>query len=142
MAETKTLAELRSANLARAACADVLKVSVTMKAGVDPIKAEAERADVVAALDAYLAPFVKPNDDRCVMCGSELSGIFGSFMWGIVHGEGECSHCRYPARAYHYVKIDVDGEPAEFRTSFVLQYHPSELSTPEERAARAAVESK
>src|SRR5690606_20771728 len=74
-------------------------------------------ADVVAALDAYFAPFAQPVFDEnresekpmlCLKCGEPLTGLLasmfgrGGFEWGIAHGEGHCAGCRWPARGHHY----------------------------------------
>ena len=91
-----------------------------------------ESSNVDAAM-AYLkdnaAAFADPVDDKCLNCGRALMGLLGSFTWGIIHGEGVCSHCGWPARAYHY--YEVDGEERSFQA--VLQYHPDQLITSEER---------
>lgn len=60
----------------------------------------------------YLAQFEAPRDetkDRCE-CGSRLTGIFGSFVWGLAHGEGSCSNCGRRARAFHVIR-DSEPEP-------------------------------
>lgn len=44
------------------------------------------------------------DSDKCPECNIDLSGIFGSFEWGIVHGEGNCSACGTAFRLYHYIK--------------------------------------
>ena len=42
--------------------------------------------------------------EQCPVCGMKLSGLFGSFTWGMVHGEGTCGHCNKAAfRYYHYI---------------------------------------
>lgn len=65
---------------------------------------------------AYLAPFLAPiprNKVLACVCGAPLTGIFGSFSWGLTHGEGGCTKCGHPARAYHVVR-DKDGEVLSF----------------------------
>lgn len=47
---------------------------------------------------------------NCPICTHELSGLFGSFAWAIVHGEGFCNNCRFPVRLYHYLE---DGCPTQ-----------------------------
>jgi hypothetical protein len=43
-------------------------------------------------------------DGQCPVCGAELGAFFGSFQWGLVHGEGFCSQCNKAAfRYYHYI---------------------------------------
>jgi hypothetical protein len=42
-------------------------------------------------------------DGKCPNCGAELLGLFGSFKWGLVHGEGYCSNCNsVNLKYYHY----------------------------------------
>ena len=91
-----------------------------------------ESPNVDAAM-AYLkdnaAKFADPVDDKCLNCRRILVGfLLGSFTWGIIHGEGMCSYCGWPARAYHY--YEVNGERQRFEA--VLQYHPEQLITDEE----------
>ena len=41
---------------------------------------------------------------ECPNCGSELEGMFGSFKWALVHGEGYCSECnKVTFTYYHYI---------------------------------------
>jgi hypothetical protein len=62
----------------------------------------------------------------CVGCGLALTGfLIGTFTWGLANGEGYCSHCGYPARAFHRFTYE-DGSPTLIRC--VLQYHPSVLA--------------
>lgn len=99
-------------------------------------KAEAFLAEV----NEYLAGFVKPvilgeGENRyqvCFHCGWTVSKGFHSllgmprhaaFEWGLVHGEGHCSNCHYPARAYHRPK-GKDGEELFSLTGMFLQYMP------------------
>lgn len=67
-------------------------------------------APELAALDAYFgqfyAPMIPPNANlftgaRCV-CGEALTGLFGTFTYGLAHGEGRCRKCGHPGRADHY----------------------------------------
>ena len=74
------------------------------------------------ALDEYFAPFAAIPEGTgcpCIKCGAPLGGFLGMFEWGIVHGEGRCSRCKWPARAYHF-----NAGPIE-RLELILQYHPS-----------------
>jgi len=42
--------------------------------------------------------------EKCPNCNSDLTGILGTFKWGIVHGQGFCSHCNsIEFRFYHYI---------------------------------------
>ena len=82
-----------------------------------------------AALADYFAHFLPPRED-CAGCGSKLVSRdiidvaigTATFEWGLVNGEGHCSRCRWPARAYHR-----DVGPIKF-LNCILQYHPNELS--------------
>lgn len=42
------------------------------------------------------------DQDRCPHCGSDLLGLFGSFTWGIAHGEGFCSNCKKVNFTYYH----------------------------------------
>lgn len=43
-------------------------------------------------------------EGKCPECGSELMGLFGSFEWGLRHGEGLCSSCKKVYfQYYHYI---------------------------------------
>ena len=97
---------------------------------------DAPPPELLEAIDAYLAPFVKYQPKvPCINCGTLQSNgivtaLLGGFTWGIAHGEGHCDHCGWPARAYHEIPDPKGGEPlAKF--SLVLQYHPAELKTKE-----------
>ena len=102
---------------------------------------EAERKRMVDALDSYFSIFIDPGEVRnedgqqiCVGCGTVLtpsSAIdqalgLASFEWAITHGEGRCSKCGYPSRAYHNIskleEIDIEGT-----LNAIMQYHPDEL---------------
>lgn len=88
--------------------------------------------DEMARWDAYLAQFARLTDAKCLCCGTSLRcelglGIFGGFEWGLAHGEGHCSYCRYPMRGHHRV------EGLGTIRNLFLAYHPSGLSfAPEE----------
>jgi len=76
----------------------------------------------IEKINKYLSNFAKPNKDlKCFKCSEKLGGFFGTFQYGIVHGEGYCSNCEWPARAIHY---DV-GIIKQF--TFILQYHPDKV---------------
>ena len=91
------------------------------------------KSEIRKRINEYLKTFVKPVVSldkkgnfqfyRCISCDCVLSGLFGTFEWGIAHGEGYCSKCGYPARAFH--KIDEPGWKMTF--SNILQYHPKFL---------------
>lgn len=100
------------------------------------------------AANSYLEPFAAPvwrerNDRKvmvCLHCGDDLTGLMaslfgsGGFEWGLVHGEGHCRGCGWPARALHYAK-DAKGEDLFSLRNMVLQYRPD---VEREEAARAA----
>lgn len=102
-----------------------------------PDREQAEKH--LAVLAEYLKEFVPPSN--CICCGSRLGakdvvdafigGADGppTFKWGIQHGEGTCSKCGYPARAMHYIgKTENEPEIMTIR-NYILQYHPSTLTT-------------
>jgi len=78
--------------------------------------------------ETYLREFAIFNGSVCVCrCGRELGGILGSFTWGMVHGEGECGNCGWPARGVHRVTLEGRESPAFFRV--FLPYHPDFVET-------------
>ena len=85
-----------------------------------------ERQQWMDELEAYLSAFVAPDgEQRCCQCRSRLTGVFGTFRWGAVNGEGECINCRWPARGIHRMKLEHDGYPVfHSPLEVVLQYHP------------------
>lgn len=105
----KSLEQLRASDLPHCTAEDLFDGDVTTE----------DRA----ALDDYLWRFVPPKDGdmRCPGCDAKLTGLFGTFTWRIVHGEGCCGNCGYPARAYHR-EIGT----LEF-FQFPLPYHPAFL---------------
>ena len=92
--------------------------SVRPKQGTDLADVQQE----IGKLNDYLRIFAYTDGNTCPGCGSTLSGLFGTFEWEIVHGEGQCRKCRYPCRAYHRPKTG----PIKF-FSAVLPYHPDGL---------------
>ena len=90
---------------------------------------------LVDAINEYLQDFAKPvkRDGGgsfamgryvCLKCGESLDGMLGRFRWGIAWGEGHCTGCGWPGRAYHIIK-DKDGDIFERPLELILQYHPS-----------------
>jgi len=117
----RTLAQMQELNLPRMQAADI----ASPKEGVEP------PAWYPTKLDEYLSHFLKPQPKfECVRCETPQTGfmgaMFGGFTWGLAHGEGFCETCRWPGRAYHFVK-DENGDEL-CRLNVVLQYHPDELS--------------
>jgi len=55
-------------------------------------------------------------EDKCPSCNSELLGLFGSFQWGFVNGQGYCSECnKVTLKYYHRI-----GEPKVLLCGFSL----------------------
>jgi len=123
------LKELQDKKLPRTTIAD-LPFELKLKKGArESQKAKEAKENFIKIINKYLRMFV--SDKKCINCEEDLSGIFGTFNWGIVHGEGHCSNCGYPARGRHYIKaknlVIDDKEETELILPFILQYHPSEL---------------
>ena len=91
---------------------------------------------VIRALDEYFRHFValdikespdggKPDiqTQKCVGCGKDLTGLFGTWRWGIAHGVGECGSCGWPSHGHHFIK-DEKGEPVATLHNIILQVHP------------------
>lgn len=98
-----------------------IRISATDPSG------QQEAAKLIAALDDYLSIFAKPANNKCLKCGTHLSGVLGAltggFRWGLATGEGTCG-CGWPGRGMHYPK-DADGkEIFEGPLELILQYHP------------------
>jgi len=83
-----------------------------------PFKLPGDLAVPLGYWDEFAHPeFDEHNDQLCLSCG-----ITSTFKWGIRHGEGACSNCSWPARAFHFFRQN-DG--TDRRVICVLQYHPS-----------------
>lgn len=105
----KTLQELKDSN--------IIPCSVQSLG----IKLSGEKKDwAEEKINEYLSDFV--FSEKCLGCEHDMTGILGMFQWGIQHGEGNCSNCGYPARAYHRVPDVVNWQ------NMVLQYHPKTLT--------------
>lgn len=122
---SERIAELRAANLPRCDWRTFLGVSNPTCPCCEP---DAAALEGLRPLDEYFRHFLPPGP--CVCCGAkQVGGIVESllgttkFTWGMVHGEGFCADCKYPARAYHR-----DVGPIKF-LPMILQYHPDELTT-------------
>lgn len=113
----RNLATMVALGLPRATLDDLAKPTPGNEDGFAAIKAECSD---------YLAAFVPPQAE-CICCGATLSGnevmaaFLGTFRWGLVHGEGKCGRCGWPARAYHAFG------PFE-SLNVIMQYHPERLS--------------
>ena len=113
------LQRLKEANLPRMEWRDVL----ILKEGESLPESDEK------ALSEYFRHFVKMEDGKCVCCGAKqgakdiMEAFVGAhFTWGIVHGEGFCSRCKWPARAYHFNVGPIE------RFEMIMQFHPDELS--------------
>ncbi len=111
------LAVLRTRDIPRVRASDYFSLK-----DVDDADATAD----LAQWDTYLSQFAKLTDARCLCCGQQLScwlgmKLFGGFEWGLVHGEGHCTYCRYPMRGHHRV------EGLGTICNLFLPYHPSLL---------------
>lgn len=103
-------------------------------------------AETLRALDNYFAPFARPEGERidgrfkygerqpCIKCDAPMVGnlvdqFIGSagFTWGLVHGEGHCRKCGWPARLYHFIKDENGADMVTIR-NLLLQYHPDFVS--------------
>src|SRR5260221_478238 len=92
-------------------------------------------ASTIKALDDYFNHFaavpIKTDEkgvpqiqtQTCCGCGKELTGIFGTWRWGIAHGVGECGNCRWPSHGHHFI-TDEAGEGVVTLRNFILQLHP------------------
>lgn len=101
-------------------------------------------AKSIKALDDYFSQFVaigiKEIDGKkeiepltCVGCDEALTGFAaallgkGGFEWGLVHGQGHCRNCGWPAFGHHFIK-DEDGADVATLRNFILQVHPDFVS--------------
>jgi len=127
----KSLKELKLEDVPRAT-ADAIGMRLTINPDYkESDEAKAEQAKAYTELNEYLKDFCSSKD--CPRCGLALRGkgilhaILGGFTWGLANGEGHCTGCNYPCRAYHR-----NVGPLEF-FEFVLAYHPSALSEPADK---------
>ena len=74
--------------------------------------------DMIAQLLEYEQVWI--SDGRCPKCVSELGGFFGSFTWGIVHGEGKCSDCSGAYFRYYHIFTDPETKVSKSFTGFSL----------------------
>ncbi len=113
----KTIRELRGEKMPHATC-ESIGLALTPKDDTD--EARQSHADALILLNRYFDIFATGKD--CPACGSEIGGLLGTFRWGIVNGEGECSHCGYPVRALHNNDIFTG-------MTLCLPYHPDIIVT-------------
>lgn len=117
---------------------DVIALGLKFDIEGDPdpgerVALENYRNEIIKYVNEYLKVFLAPIEKldekgqllhiECVNCGEALGGLFGTFTWGLAHGEGYCSNCGYPARAKHF----LEHEGWKFTMNRILQYHPSVL---------------
>lgn len=110
---------------------------------------------VLSALDGYFRRFAQPpilrgengevvvDRQLCPGCGEVMFGgqedfagfLLSTFRWGLVHGEGACVRCGWPARVHHTL---VDESEVELMTltNFGLIYHPGEVNEDASRQQR------
>jgi hypothetical protein len=132
-----TISEMRTAGFPRMTADGFIEMKPKPDAAGHEAEVAKERAALTAALDAYLAAFaVSPKPGTCIRCSAPLGGMFGAFEWGLAHGEGFCGRCKYPGRAIHYVNLGEEYGELTVRT--IVQYHPDDVTTPEERALAKA----
>lgn len=91
---------------------------------------EAYFAQFDAPIYGENAPGIMMSKVRC-SCGRPLGGFIGSFTWGIVFGEGFCSNCKRPGRAYHTLR-DAQGEKFADFGPVILLYRIDEKPLPDE----------
>jgi hypothetical protein len=95
-------------------------------------------AEDIAVIDEYFSHFVALeiietdgvpviSNQKCVNCDETLDGLFGTFQWGIVHGQGMCGACHWPAYGHHFIK-DGDGREIASIRNFILQVHPEHVT--------------
>lgn len=124
------LARMKAEDLPHCKVGDVWRIEMPENG----MTAEAGRETLLRMERAgdYLRHFLPPGErGDCAFCGSRQGGLTaailgGGFEWGLQHGEGHCSRCGYPARAYHDLK-DADGAKV-INGALILQYHPDEIS--------------
>ena len=73
----------------------------------------------------YLKRFAKPSniDRSCIGCGE----FMGGFEWGLVHGNGFCRVCGWPATLNHFIKVR-HGNGLTTIHGVLLQTHPDHVS--------------
>jgi hypothetical protein len=94
-------------------------------------------AQLVEDLAAYQHHFAAPpqgEDHPCLRCEkplkrslvSQLMGQEGGFEWGLVHGQGHCRNCGWPATLYHFIR-DRNGNDLLTIRNLLLQQHPDDI---------------
>lgn len=77
---------------------------------------EGDLPKINAYLSGYVLGLVRDDGAEvegpggCPCCLATLGGFLtGSFQWGIVNGQGNCSACGWPVTAYHRLWLDDRG---------------------------------
>jgi len=106
---------------------------IVITAKTDTEANRSKTQEYIGELDKYLRTFAATPDNTCPGCASHLGirdatdllsaalglSTSGTFEYGIVFGEGNCSKCGWPARANH--KTDL----CEWVN--IYPYHPDSL---------------
>ena len=133
----RSLKTMQALNLPRATC-ETVGIKITIRDDCPPEEREGIEADqkkALAEVDEYLEAFTP--GDKCPCCDQAIRGlglmhaIVGGFNWGIANGEGHCSNCGHPCRAYHR-----SVGPFEF-FEVILAYHPDTLKKREQGCPNA-----
>jgi hypothetical protein len=116
---------------------------------------EEPKPNVKKALDEYFHRYCSPVSETkiengeekvqefCPACGKPFTGLLANLglgvgiEWGLAHGEGYCSHCRWPYRGHHKIwdqsDLDENGRPIDGReplltiNNLFLAYHPENV---------------
>jgi hypothetical protein len=114
--DQQRLAELKAANLPRATAEDL---GLTFASDASD--------ELRAAVAKHCNHYAKPSGGgKCLSCGLSQLGFFGAFTWGLVHGQGFCNECKWPATLYHFIR-DEDGEEVVAVWDKLLQAHPDDV---------------
>src|SRR3546814_17585067 len=82
----------------------------TVNGDTDEAQAFIEKANEYLA--AFAAPMKEDGRTVCFHCGAHMDGMMhalgvgAAYIWGLTHGEANCSKCSWPARGMHYPKDD------------------------------------
>lgn len=127
MSETETRERPRVDPSTLARAKDVRHLKTTdlgdWKEGADP--------RIMKIIDDYFHQFIAPIRDPkitngeettqevCPACGEGFTGLLASLgvgagiEWGLAHGEGNCSKCRWPYRGHHFIYDPEELQSAE-----------------------------
>lgn len=115
---------------------------------IDYDKSEPDTLEIMRTyFKRFASPVKDPTDDThqvCPACGERFTGLMANLgmgvgiEWGLVHGEGNCSYCRWPYRGHHFIydpkDIGEDGrkkegaEPLLTIHNFFIAYLPEFIS--------------